>query len=155
MPILNSDVARSLENGRASLADMVRAARERGYSYAVDQGRRGWIEPRDVINTRDRGEQQRDASERGPNAIDKEYAMQDSTRPATAAEIVDIVGPLEDSVVLEILDTGATPAEVLEASIWANADDQIGTELDHGPRGAVVRVYQILERERPEEDERR
>lgn len=81
--------------------------------------------------------------------------MQDSTHPATAAEIIDIAGPIEDSVVLEILDTGATPAEVLEAYTWANADDQIGTELDHGPRGAVVRVYEILQREQPEEDERR
>ena len=81
--------------------------------------------------------------------------MQDSTQPATAAEIVDITGPLEDSVVVAILDTGATPAEVLEAYTWANADDQIGTELDHGPRGAVVRVCEILQREQPEEDERR
>ena len=81
--------------------------------------------------------------------------MQDGTQPATAAEIVDIVGPLEDSVVLEIIDTGATPVEVLEAFTWANADDQIGTELDHGPRGAVVRVYEILQREQPAEDERR
>ena len=80
--------------------------------------------------------------------------MQESKRSATAAEIVKIVGPLDDAVVLEILDTGATPAEVLEAFTWANADDQIGTELGHGPHGAVVRVYEILRREEPEEAER-
>jgi hypothetical protein len=80
--------------------------------------------------------------------------MKKSKRSATAAEIVKIVGPLDDAVVLEILDTGATAAEVLEAFTWANADDQIGTELGHGPHGTVVRVYEILRREEPEEAER-
>jgi hypothetical protein len=59
-------------------------------------------------------------------------------RPAPAAEIIEIVGPLEDSVLMRIVETGATPAEVFEAFTWANADDQIGTELEDRPRGAVV-----------------
>lgn len=75
------------------------------------------------------------------------------SRPATAPEIIEIVGPLEDSVLLRIVETGATPAEVLEAFTWANADDQIGTELEHRPRGAVARVYEILRREEPEPDQ--
>ena len=55
---------------------------------------------------------------------------------------------------MRIVETGATPAEVLEAFTWATADDQIGTELEHGARGAVARVYEILKREEPEPDER-
>jgi len=81
--------------------------------------------------------------------------MQDSKRPATADEIADILGPVEDTLLLEILETGATAGEVLEAFTWATADDQIGTELERGPRAAVIRVYEILKREEPEENERR
>jgi len=77
------------------------------------------------------------------------------SRAATAAEIIEIVGPLDDAVLMRIVKTEATPAEVLEAFTWATADDQIGTELEHGPRGVVARVYDILKREEPEPDERR
>jgi hypothetical protein len=81
--------------------------------------------------------------------------MQGSERPVTSSEIIDILGPVEDAVLLEIIETGATATEVLEAFTWANADDQIGTELERGPTAAVVRVYEILKREEPEENERR
>jgi hypothetical protein len=74
-------------------------------------------------------------------------------RPATAAEIVKIVGPLDDAVLVRILATGATAAEVLEAFTWASADDQIGTELERRPRGAAAAVYDILKQEEPEPDE--
>jgi hypothetical protein len=77
------------------------------------------------------------------------------SRPASAAEIIEIVGPLEDAVLMRIVETEATPAEVLEAFTWATADDQIGTELEHGPRGVVAQVHDILKREEPEPDERR
>jgi hypothetical protein len=80
--------------------------------------------------------------------------MKQILRPATANEVLEIVGPLDDSVLMRIVETEATPAEVLEAFTWATADDQIGTELEHGPRGAVARVYEILKREEPQPDER-
>ena len=44
---------------------------------------------------------------------------------------------------------------VLEAFTWAEADDQIGTELERGPRGAAAGVYDILKSEEPDPDERR
>jgi hypothetical protein len=81
--------------------------------------------------------------------------MKQISRPATAAEIVEILGPLDDAVLMRIVDTEATPAEVLGAFTWATADDQIGTELGHRPRGVVARVYDILRREEPEPDEHR
>jgi len=76
------------------------------------------------------------------------------TQPATLSEIAAIVGPLAEAVLLEILRTGATAAEVIEAFTWVNADDPIATETEHGPRGAVLRVCEILERENPDSDER-
>jgi len=81
--------------------------------------------------------------------------MGQTARPATAAEIIKIVGPLEDAVLIRIVETGATPGEVLEAFTWATADDQIGTELEHRPRGVVAQVYDILKREEPDPDEGR
>jgi hypothetical protein len=80
--------------------------------------------------------------------------MTQTPQPATAAEIIEIVGRLDDAVLMRIVETEATPAEVLEAFTWATADDQIGTELEHRPRGVVARVYDILKREEPEPDER-
>jgi hypothetical protein len=81
--------------------------------------------------------------------------MKQIARPATAAEIIGIVGPLDDAVLMRIVETGATPAEVLEAFTWATDDDQIGTELEHRPRGVVAQVNDILKRDEPEPDERR
>ncbi len=75
-----------------------------------------------------------------------------SSRPATAAEIIQIVGPLDDAVLMRIVETNATAAEVLEAFTWATADDQIGTELEQAPRGTVAQVYDILKQEEPEPD---
>jgi hypothetical protein len=80
--------------------------------------------------------------------------MKQIPKPATVAEIIEIVGLLDDAVLMRIVETEATPAEVLEAFTWATADDQIGTELEHRPRGSVARVYEILKREEPEPDER-
>ena len=79
--------------------------------------------------------------------------MTEKPRPATAAEIVKIVGPLDDEVLVRIRATGATAAEVLEALTWASADDQIGTELERRPRGAALEVYDILKQEEPEPDD--
>jgi hypothetical protein len=74
---------------------------------------------------------------------------------ATASEIIAICGHLDDGVIAQIIATGATPAEVIEALTWFSADDQIGTELRRGPRGAVGAVYDILMREEPDPDELR
>lgn len=77
---------------------------------------------------------------------------QQTTRPANAEEIVEIIGRCDDEVLMRIVATGATPAEVLEGFTWAMADDQIGTELERRPRGAAAAVYDILKQEEPEPD---
>ena len=76
-------------------------------------------------------------------------------RPATASEIIEIVGHLDDAVIARIQATGATPAEVLEGFTWATADDHIGTELGHGRQGAAGAVYEILIQEDPDPEDRR
>jgi hypothetical protein len=37
-----------------------------------------------------------------------------SLRPATAEEVLEIVGPLDDSTLMRIVETEATPTEVFE-----------------------------------------
>ena len=73
----------------------------------------------------------------------------------TASENTAICGRLDDQVIAQILATGATAAEVLEAFTWFSADDQIGTELQRGPQGTVGAVCDILMREEPDPDELR
>ena len=81
--------------------------------------------------------------------------MKQIARPATAAEIIEIVGPLDAAVIMRIVETKATPPEVLKAFTWATADDHIGTELEHRPLGVVAQVYDILKSDESELDERR
>jgi hypothetical protein len=79
--------------------------------------------------------------------------MMQRTRPATAAEITEIAGRLDDDLVVRIIATGATPAEVLEAFTWAYAGDQIGTDLARRPRGAAAQVYELLKAAEPDPED--
>ena len=79
--------------------------------------------------------------------------MSTVAQAATASDIIAICGHLDDGVIAQILATGATAGEVLEAFTWFSADDQIGTELQRGKQGAVGAVYDILMREEPDPDE--
>jgi hypothetical protein len=58
--------------------------------------------------------------------------MKQIGRPASVAEITEIVGPLDDAVLMRIVETEATPAEVLEAFTWATADDQTAPSWSTG-----------------------
>jgi hypothetical protein len=80
-------------------------------------------------------------------------SMNSTLQSATASDIIEIVGHLDDGVTSRILATGATPTEVLEAFTWATADDQIGTELRHGRSGVAGEVYEILMQEEPDPEE--
>lgn len=90
-----------------------------------------------------------------PRAVAFNYVWGDMLPELAHAKPHARIINLEDGVLLEILEAGPTAAEVLEAFTWAKADDQIGTELERGPRGAVTRVYDILKMDEPEPDERR
>ena len=80
--------------------------------------------------------------------------QRDSLKPATAREVVSIVGPLDDIVITSITATGATAAEVLEAFTRLTADDDLGTALERMRTGRVGQVYGILADELQPDDER-
>jgi hypothetical protein len=71
-----------------------------------------------------------------------------SHRPADASEVVEIVGPMDDSVVDKIIATRANPAEVAEAYGWLSARDYFHRAAHDAAQGRVAQVYQILAAER-------
>ena len=68
---------------------------------------------------------------------------------ATAAEIPNMIGDVDDAVVSSILRTGASTAEVLQAVQWFRGGGGLEDEAGHEPHLAVKSVYEILQAEEP------
>ena len=81
-------------------------------------------------------------------------AKKSEEKPATESDVRRILGTVEDDLVMEVLATGATADEILEAYEWVSSEDRLGTDLDHTKRGRVAAVYDILVRDAEEMDER-
>lgn len=81
-------------------------------------------------------------------------SAEQSEQSATAAEIRDIVGPLDDAVITAILGIGPTRDEIIEARAWLTSDDYMHRELHHALHGRAAQVFDILASELPEEPER-
>jgi hypothetical protein len=75
-------------------------------------------------------------------------------RPAKARDVAEIIGPAEERLVLDILATGASAAEVSEAYHWLTADDHLGGDLGKPMTARVAAVYELLKAdlEAPEEE---
>ncbi len=72
------------------------------------------------------------------------------------AEIVhNITGRLDEGRVIEILKTGASEEELLEAFEWLYADDALARERHHAPDSRVALLRDILNRPEMETDEDR
>ena len=63
----------------------------------------------------------------------------------TRAEIQTIAGPLDDELVIQILETGATADELTEAFGWFSDSYGMKDAGHHRPTGRVVRLCEILE----------
>ena len=63
----------------------------------------------------------------------------------TRTEIHKIAGPLDEELIIQILDTGATAKELTEAFGWFS--DSIGMKDagHHRPAGQIIRLCEILE----------
>jgi hypothetical protein len=72
-------------------------------------------------------------------------------KPATSEEIARILGDADDPVVVSIMRTGATAAEILEALQWIEDDDALEPDTGRELHGEVRAVYEILKAEEPEE----
>ena len=72
-------------------------------------------------------------------------AQGSTSRPATASEVVSIIGQQDDITIARIVATGATTAEVTEAFTWMNADDYMGEAVGRPSQGRVGQVLAILQ----------
>lgn len=67
-----------------------------------------------------------------------------SDRRATARDITEVIGAADERLVLDILATGASVAEISEAYHWLTADDHLGGDLGKPMTARVAAVYQLL-----------
>lgn len=68
--------------------------------------------------------------------------------PATAGDIVEIVGPIDDGVIAQIIATGATAEEVREANAWLSTRDYFRRLAHDSAHGRIAQTYRLLDAER-------
>jgi hypothetical protein len=76
--------------------------------------------------------------------MSKKHAHQ----PATASDVVQIVGPIDDKVIARVIATGATAEEVTEAHTWLSSQDYFRRAAHDAAQGRIARVYHLLDAER-------
>lgn len=72
-------------------------------------------------------------------------------RPATAGDIVQIVGPIDDDVVAQIIATGATAEDVTQANAWLSTRDYFRRTAHEVAHGRIARVYHLLDAKRQQQ----
>ncbi len=65
--------------------------------------------------------------------------------PLTRQDIIEVVGPLDEDLIVRIIDSGATYADVTEAHGWFVDSRSMGKARHHRPAGKVTEVCNILE----------
>jgi hypothetical protein len=63
----------------------------------------------------------------------------------TRNEVIAVLGPVDDDLLVEIVGTGATQAELLEAYTWLRSDEALVNEGRSLPSGRVGALVEILE----------
>lgn len=81
----------------------------------------------------------------------------DTVQLLSHEQVFAIVGEVDDQIAADIIKTGATAEELLEAFEWASGSGEtaIGEELERPIEGAVAEVFDILTAERVYSDEER
>ncbi|CAL8980588.1 hypothetical protein RHODGE_RHODGE_01332 [Rhodoplanes serenus] len=68
----------------------------------------------------------------------------------TKEEVTAILGPVDEILIAEINQTGATSEELAEAWAWLNADEALINEARPHPSGRVGALVKILESIEPD-----
>jgi hypothetical protein len=71
----------------------------------------------------------------------------------TRKDVIAMLGPLDDSVVAEIIATGATTEELAQASAWLNNDEALMNTGKPLPTGRVTDIIDIVAAQEQEEEE--
>jgi hypothetical protein len=66
-------------------------------------------------------------------------------------DVISVLGPVDETIVAEIVATGATPEELAQAWAWVNSDDALIDEGRPLPSGRVQELVDILAPE-PEDE---
>lgn len=59
-------------------------------------------------------------------------------------DVITILGPVDETLVADVIATGATQAELSEAVAWINNDEALIGEGRHLPAGRVVELIDLL-----------
>jgi hypothetical protein len=78
----------------------------------------------------------------------------DLPMPLTSDQVIAVVGPLDDLKIAEIIASGANLAQITAAKLMLAGDEPAGTSLGHEDEPETRRVYEILQSEEPEPEER-
>ena len=72
--------------------------------------------------------------------------------PMTSDDVIAILGPSDETLIADIIASGATRAELAEAFAWANNDEALMGEGRRLPTGTVALLIDLLdaEEEQPE-----
>ncbi|HSK39336.1 MAG TPA: hypothetical protein VK943_06185 [Arenibaculum sp.] len=62
----------------------------------------------------------------------------------TRDQVIEICGRLDDMRIADIIATGATPAELMEARVWLASDDYLGGDLGRSASGRVAQLIELL-----------
>jgi len=81
--------------------------------------------------------------------------MKKDRPPLTPEEVEHITGRLDDRRVAEIIATGATAEELLEAHTRVIESGEVAAEVQRAPAGVVAQLCEILAREAQYWDEER
>jgi hypothetical protein len=63
----------------------------------------------------------------------------------TRNEVIAVLGPVDDDLIVEIVGTGATQAELAEAYAWLRSDEALVNEGRPLPSGRVDALVEILQ----------
>lgn len=73
-------------------------------------------------------------------------------KPATGGDIREILGQVDSDLVSDILRTGASRNEIMQACEWIDDDDYMGAELQRVMHSKIQSVYDILLANRGRDD---
>jgi hypothetical protein len=72
----------------------------------------------------------------------------------TRDQVIEICGRLDDMRIANIIATGASPAELMEARTWLASDDYLGGDLGRSANGRVARLVDLLRADENDWDDR-
>ena len=65
-------------------------------------------------------------------------------------DVVSVLGPVDETVVADIVATGVTPEELAEARAWVNADEAMIGEGRPLPSGRLAKLVELLQSDQDE-----